>query len=310
MSDRVSILKAAILPEKTTAELTARFHVHELPQDASSRDEFFHAFGPEIRGVAVRKTYIDRAFIDGLPRLEIIASYSAGLENVDVAYAQSRGIRITNTSHILAEEVANLGLGLVLSLTRGIVAGHAFVQTGRWERGSFPLGRSVRGMRVGIVGLGHIGAALALRLEMLGARIAYTGPRPKDVDYTFHADILSLARWSEVLVLTCPLTPETRGLIGREVIECLGPQGYLVNIARGGVADERVLIEALASNSIAGLALDVFQGEPHVPEALRADPRVVLTPHIGSGTVETRQRMGDAVVDALSAHFGLPPVER
>jgi len=310
MSDRIAILKAALLPEKTADELAASFLVHEMPEDASARDAFLRSAGSDIRGIAVRKKQIDRTLIDQLPRLEIIASYSAGLENVDVAYAQSRGIRVTNTSHILAEEVANLGLGLILSLTRGIVAGDHFVRIGRWEKETVPLGRSVQGMRIGIVGLGHIGAALAPRLEMLGAELAYSGPRPKDVRYSYHADIRSLASWSEMLVLTCPLTPQTRGLVSREVIDCLGPDGYLVNISRGEVADEAALVQALAENRIAGMALDVFQDEPRVPEALRRDPRVVLTPHIGSGTIETRQRMGDAVVDSLAAHFGLPPIAR
>jgi len=310
MSGKPAILRAAKLPESNRLELDAAFDVHVLPEDAGAAAELLDKVGGSIRGIAVRKTHIDRALIDRLPALEIIASYSAGTENIDVAHARARGIAVTNTSHILAEEVANLALALVLSLTRDVITADRFVRDGRWTDGPFPLTRSLNGMAVGIVGFGHIGSAIARRLDVVGARVHYCGPNRKPVAYPYHADALALAEAVEVLIVTCPLTPETRGLIDARVLAALGPQGYLVNIARGPIVDEAAVIAALAADGLAGAALDVFVNEPQVPAALVADRRVILTPHIGSGTERTRQLMGDATVDALVEKLGAVPPAR
>jgi lactate dehydrogenase-like 2-hydroxyacid dehydrogenase len=308
---RPVVLKAAKLPDGTVAELRRLFALRELPADRAEATAFLARHGAGVRGVALRKTIVDAAFLDALPDLEVIASYSAGLDNVDLAAVRARGITITNTSHILVEDVANLATGLAIALTRDLVAADAFVRGGRWpDQPQYRLTRSLARMTVGIVGFGTIGAATARRLEALGARVAYTGPSPKPVAHDYHADVLSLAAASDLLVLTCPLNDATRGLVTAEVLAALGPRGYLVNVARGPVVDEDALVDALARDAIAGAALDVFVREPDVPRALRDDPRVILTPHIGSGTEETRQAMADNVVDELAARLGVPVLSR
>ena len=300
------ILNAADLPEWTHEELRALFDVLDLPDDAAEARAFLKAHGGKIRGIALRKTKIDAAFLDALPALEIISSYSAGLDNVDVSATRARGVVIENTSHMLAEDVANAALGLALAVTRDFVNADAYVRSGQWPvQGQYRLGRSISRMKVGIVGLGTIGSAIAKRLDAFGSRIAYFGPSRKAVDLPYYDDVARLARDSDMLILTCPLSAATHHLIDANVIDALGPDGFLVNIARGPVVDENALIAALAVDKLAGAALDVFEHEPAVPEALIRDRRLVLTPHIGSGTEETRRAMAEHVVDALARHFGI-----
>ncbi|MBN3846346.1 2-hydroxyacid dehydrogenase [Paraburkholderia sp. Ac-20342] len=300
------ILNAAELPARTQAELASLFTVLDLPQQADEAAALLARHGASIRGIALRKTKIDAAFLAALPALEIIASYSAGLDNLDVQSAQVRGIRIENASRVLAEDVANTAIGLALAVTRDLVQADAYVRSGKWpEQGALPLGRSISRMRIGIVGLGTIGAAIAKRLQAFGSRLAYYGPNRKPVDLPYYDDVARLAADSDMLILSCPLSPQTHHLVDARVIDALGPQGFLVNIARGPVVDEAALIAALADKRIAGAALDVFEHEPHVPRALIDDPRVVLTPHIGSATEETRTGMADNVVDMLASHFGI-----
>ncbi len=301
------ILKAAELPDWATDELHALFTVLDLPKDPRAAQVFLAEHGHTIRGVALRKTKIDAAFLEAVPALEILSSYSAGLDNVDVEAAKARGVLIENTSHILAADVANAAIGLALAVTRNLVQADAFVRSGTWSgEGQFPLSRSISRMRVGIVGFGAIGSALADRLQAFGARIAYFGPRRKMVNLPYYDDIVQLAANSDMLMLTCPLSAATHHLVNARVLDALGPDGFLVNVARGPVVDEQALIAALAENRIAGAALDVFEHEPSVPEALRKDPRLVLAPHLGSATQETRQAMAENVVDALARHFGIP----
>ena len=299
MARRPAILKAAKLPQESIAKLEAVFEVLTLPEDHREAARMLQTAADRIRGIAVRKTIIDKALIDSLPALEIIASYSAGLENVDVAHARAKDIVVTNTSHILAGEVANLVVGQAIALTRDLLNADRFVRTGKWTRQPYELTRSLAGMHVGIVGFGHIGSAAASRFETLGARVSYTGPSRKPVANRFYDTALSLAEDVEMLVVACPLTPQTRGLIDAGILSALGNAAYLINVSRGPIVDEAALIACLAENGIAGAALDVFADEPNVPDALLADHRVLLSPHIGSGTVETRQNMADAMVASL-----------
>ncbi|UHL63182.1 2-hydroxyacid dehydrogenase [Paralcaligenes sp. KSB-10] len=303
MNKKIKILQAAELPGKAEQALREQFTVLALPKEAGDIDALLLEHGAEIRGIAVRKRKIDAAMIQRLPALEVISSYSAGLEGVDVAAAQARGIAVHNTSEALAEDVADLGLCLIISIARGVHNGHDFVRDGRWPSEAFPLGRSVRSLKAGIIGLGHIGSALARRLDSMKAEIAYFGPRPKPVPYLYFPDLLQMAHWADMLVVTCPGGAATRHLVDRAVIGQLGPNGFLVNISRGSVVDERALIEALENRALAGAGLDVFENEPDVPTELRNSDRVVLSPHMGSGSQETRELMGDSMVGALVAHF-------
>lgn len=304
--DKPIVLKAAELPDWTTEALRARFTVLELPKDAADAAAFLRQHGAGIRGMALRKTKVDAALLDALPALEIISSYSAGLDNIDLPAVKARGIVLENTSHVLAEEVANTALGLALAVTRDLVRADAFVRSGRWPaHGQYPLGRSISRMRVGIVGLGAIGSAIARRLAAFGSQMAYFGPNAKSVDLPYCDDLVRLAAESDMLILACPLSPATHHLVNAKVLDALGPQGYLVNVARGPVVDERALIEALSTDRIAGAALDVFEHEPEVPDELAGDARLILTPHIGSATEETRRAMAENVVATLARHFGL-----
>jgi len=246
--------------------------------------------------------------IDTLPSLGLIAINGVGFDKVDVPYAQGRGVAVSTTPGVLTDDVADLAVGLTIGLLRGLPAADRFVRDGRWLAEGFPLKRKVTGRRFGIVGLGHIGRATADRLVAFGP-IAYHGRMPKDAPYRFEPDLHALARDSDVLLLACAATEETRGLIDASVLEALGPEGYLVNVARGSVVDEDALVAALEHGTIAGAALDVVADEPVVPVGLIASERTVLAPHIASGTVETRKAMADLVlanVDALLAGAPLP----
>lgn len=306
MHKDITLLQAAHLPEQTEHELGRIFNVIHLPGDAAGVSRLLAEHGAKIRGIAVRHAHIDKAMLNAMPALEIISSYSAGIEGIDVEAAQARGVKIHNTSKILAEDVADLAVALAISVTRGTVRGHDFVRDGQWESGTaFPLGRSMRSLKTGIIGLGHIGSAVAKRLQAMGTTVAYQGPRRRPVDLPYFVTAGELAAWADLLIVTCPAMPETIGLIDQHVLDALGPEGFLVNISRGTIVDEAALIATLGKNGIAGAGLDVFENEPHVPEALRTDPRIVLSPHMGSGTRETRQQMGDRMVEALTEHFGL-----
>lgn len=247
----------------------------------------------------------DAALIAQLPALEIIASNSVGYDAIDVEAARARGIRVTNTPDVLTDDVADLAIALMIGAFRQLPAGERYVRAGDWAAGKpLPLARSASGRRLGIVGLGRIGKAIARRAEPMMASIAYTGRHAQEgVDYRYVGDVVTLARECDVLIVMVPATPETEGMIDRDVLDALGPEGVLVNVSRGSVVDEAALIAALQDGRLGGAALDVFVDEPNVPAALIAMDHVVLQPHRGSATVETRRAMGQLVVDNLAAHF-------
>jgi lactate dehydrogenase-like 2-hydroxyacid dehydrogenase len=285
------------------AGLVARFEVlrwFELAPDAQAA--WLRDNAQAVRAVATGGHIgCSSELMNALPQLGIIAINGVGVDKVDLALARARGVRVSTTPGTLTEDVADLAVGLVIGLLRGIPAADAYVRTGDWAtKGDLPLARKVSGRRFGIVGLGQIGAAIAARLAPFGP-VAYTGPARKDVPYAFHADPLSLARESDVLVLACPANAATRHLAGPALLDALGPEGWLVNVSRGAVVDEAALIAALDAGRIAGAALDVFEDEPRVPAALRASGKVVLTPHMASATRETRQAMADLVLANLDA---------
>ena len=242
------------------------------------------------------------AEMDALPDLRAIVNFGVGYDNVDVAEAARRGVVVSNTPDVLTDAVADLAVFLVVDVLRGITAADRFVRSGAWARGeTFPLTRDVRGAVVGVLGLGRIGTAAAERAEALGAEVHYHSRRPREVAWTYHPTVVELAAASDVLVVLTPGGPGTEGLVDAAVLDALGPAGYLVNVARGSVVDEGALVAALEHRRIAGAGLDVFADEPHVPQSLLARDDVVLLPHVGSATTQTREAMGRVVLDNVEA---------
>jgi lactate dehydrogenase-like 2-hydroxyacid dehydrogenase len=303
MHKNITILRTMAMPDVANQQLDEAFTVIDLPADREEAARVLHERGAAVRGIAARRASLSAQDLALLPNLELIANFGAGVDGIDIATAERRGIIVRTGAAVVADDVADFATGITISLLRGIVRGDEFVRGGRWGAGEFPLGRSLGGLKAGVVGLGNIGAAIARRLAAMGCELAYFGRSRKDVDYRYFSDINALATWASLLVVACPATPDTVKLIDARVLSALGSQGYLVNISRGVVVDEAALVAALAQEAIAGAALDVFEREPKVPSALLADPRVVLTPHIGGATAETHQRLGANVVRALLEHF-------
>ncbi|WP_232630408.1 2-hydroxyacid dehydrogenase [Methylobacterium sp. Leaf118] len=284
--------------------LAARFRLHRL-DDAPDRDAVLSAIGPRIRGLAVGAMCpIDAALFDRLPHLEIVSSFGVGYDTIDVGAAARRGIVVTHTPDVLSDEVADLALGLLLAAVRRIPQGDRYLRAGHWRAASFPLTASLRERRVGILGLGRIGQAIATRLEGFGVGIAYHGRTPRaEVSYAYHDSLIGLAQAVDVLIVAAPGGPETRGIVDAAVLAALGPEGIVVNIARGSVIDEAALIEALRAGTIHAAGLDVFENEPQVPDALIALENTVLLPHVGSGSHHTRTAMGRLLTDNLVSWF-------
>lgn len=243
-----------------------------------------------------------------LPALELVAINGVGFDKVPLALAYERGVAVTTTPGVLTDDVADLAVGLIISLMRQIPAGDSHVRDGEWPRAERPLARKVSGSRFGILGLGAIGSAIAERLRPFG-EIAYCSPYDDVPQYARFATASELAQWCDVLVVACAATPETAGLVDAAVLTALGPGSYLVNVARGSIVDEAALAAAIAAGAVAGAALDVFADEPNVPEVLRKSDRTVLTPHVASATMETRAAMAALVVSNVRACLaGEPPV--
>jgi lactate dehydrogenase-like 2-hydroxyacid dehydrogenase len=252
---------------------------------------------------------VGAALIEQLPALEIISIMGVGYDGVDVAAAKARGVVVTHTPDVLNDDVADLALALALNVARRIPQADRYLREGRWPQGAMPLATKMSGARMGIVGMGRIGQAIAGRALAFGMTIAYTARSAKPaLPYAFHPTPQALAAASDFLVVITPGGAGTSKLIDASVLKALGAKGYLINVARGSVVDEAALIEALQQGVIAGAALDVFENEPNVPEALRAADNVVLTPHIGSATRATRQAMADLAFANLQAFFAGKPL--
>lgn len=306
---RLAILAVSGLPPFLMESLQAAYVVHErLHEDDPAA---FAKVAPGIRAiVGGGESKVPRSLMNQLPALEMISIVGVGYDGVDVAAALERRIPVTHTPGVLNDEVADLAIGLMLSVARRIPQADRYVRAGRWAReGAMPLSRKVTGARLGIVGLGRIGQAIARRAEAFGMSIAYTArsARPA-LAYSFYPTAQALAAQVDFLIVITPGGAGTRHLINADVLKALGPAGYLINVARGSVVDEAALIAALQQGTIAGAGLDVFDREPHVPEALWAMDNVVLTPHIASATRQTRQAMADLAAGNLQAHFAGQPL--
>jgi lactate dehydrogenase-like 2-hydroxyacid dehydrogenase len=297
------ILVTAPLPPFLYDPLKADFHCHDYAA-AKDKQTLLAGAGPLVRGlVQGGGTITSTALLDALPKLEIISVFGVGYDGVPVDYCRRRGIKVTNTPDVLTEDVADVAVALVMMTGRGFARLERFVRNGEWEKRGPELTTKLAGRRVGILGLGRIGKAIAERVSALGMEVAYTGRKPQQVSYEFLPDLKALAAWSDFLVVACPGGAATRGIVNAEVLAALGKKGTVVNIARGSIVDEPALVKALQEGAIKGAGLDVFADEPHVPAPLLAMENVVLLPHVGSATNETRKAMGDLCKANLVSWF-------
>ena len=291
------------------AALDAAYDVHRL-YEAGDRDAFLGETGGSIRGIAT-PGQADRSIMDACPDVEIISSFGVGYDGIDAQYAKDRGIIVCNTPGVLNDEVANTAITLLLATTRRFVAYDRYLRDGRWlAEGDPPLTRGLAGKTIGILGLGRIGATIAEKLAVFHCTIVYHARnRRDDQPYRYFADLVEMASACDAIIVITPGGASTHNIINSAVLDALGRQGTLINVARGSVVDEEALVAALVEGRLGAAGLDVFANEPHVPEALIKMDNVVLLPHQGSATVETRRAMGDLVVDNLAAHFaGKPPL--
>lgn len=307
--DKPGLLVVGVLPDWDLDALARRFTLHLL-YEAPDRAAFLAQHGPSIRAICTKgELGADPAMMDACPNAKIIACYGVGVDAIDLPAARARGIAVTNTPDVLTEDVADMAFALLLATARAIPEGDAYVRTGAWaKQGPMRLTMRVWGKRVGIVGLGRIGRAIARRAEGFGMAIAYSGRAKKDVPYAFHPSPAALAPHVDIFIVSAAGGPATAGLVDRAAIEALKPGTIFVNVSRGSVVDEAALIEAIRSGRIAVAGLDVFHNEPAIDPVFATFDNVVLSPHQASGTVETRKAMGALMRENLEAHFDGRPL--
>jgi hydroxypyruvate reductase len=300
---QIDVLSVTKLSPLLEPQLRAVFNLHDRLHETDPAA--FAKIAPSIRAIAASgESKVPASLIEQLPKLEIISVFGVGYDGVDVAAAKARGVMVTHTPNVLNDDVADLAMGLMLAAARQLPAADRYVKDGKWPTGPMPLARKVSGARMGIVGIGRIGQAIAQRALAFNMSVAYTARSAKaDLPFKYVATPEALAAESDYLVVITPGGAGTRKLINADVLKALGTKGILVNVARGSVIDEAALIDALQNGVIGGAGLDVFENEPNVPEALRAFPHVVLAPHIGSATTQTRQAMADLAFNNMKSYF-------
>lgn len=302
MKPELVILRA--IYEPAIADLERDFTVHRL-WTINEPEAFLHSRGTAIR-VAVTTTPhgFSRRDFERLPGLELLSCFGPYYTLIDRAEAKRRGVVVTHTPDSTAEPVADLAMGLIIAVMRRLCESDRFVRAGKWAAGVFPAGVEVRGKSCGIIGFGRIGREIARLATAFGMRVCYHGPRRKDdTTLPYYADLETMAREVDCLVVTCALSETTRDLVDARILQALGPEGFLVNVARGAIVDEDALINALQNGGIAGAALDVFRDEPQVPAALRALDNVVLAAHIGTSTKEVRERRHRMLLADIRAYL-------
>ena len=295
------LLQIGDVTPRMTEKVAADFAITKL-FDQPDRAAFLAARGGDFVAILTDGHYgAPDDVVAASPNLKVVSSYGVGYDAVDAPALAAKGILIANTPDVLNDEVAVTALMLWFAVSRRFVASEAWARSGQWEaKGAFGLTHSVMHRKVGILGLGRIGQTIATRAEAFGAEILYHTRSKKDVPYTYCASLTEMAKAVDVLVAITPGGAATRHLVNAPVLEALGPEGILVNVSRGSVVDEVALVAALQSGALGGAGLDVFEAEPKIPDALKTMENVVLTPHVGSATIETRQAMGDLVCDNLS----------
>lgn len=305
------ILVIGPYPEWDMVELEKSYDVKKL-YEATDRDAFIDGTAKQVTAIATRGELGASAdLIDRLPDLQIVSVYGVGYDAVDLDACRKRAIRVTNTPDVLTNDVADLGVGMMLCQSRGMIGAERWVRDGSWAaKGLYPLKRKVWGRKAGVLGLGRIGFEVAKRLRGFDMDIAYsdTSEKPYAEGMSYLADPVALARHSDFLFVTLAASAATRHIVSKAVIDALGPDGMLINISRASNIDEDALLDALQTGSLGSAALDVFEGEPRLNPRFLALENVLLQPHHASGTVETRKAMGKLVRDNLAAHFAGQPL--
>jgi lactate dehydrogenase-like 2-hydroxyacid dehydrogenase len=306
---RPTVLMTGAYPQWDIDALAQAYTLLRL-YDAPDQDGLIAANAGAIRAIATRGDLGASAALMGrLPNLEIVSVFGVGTDGVDLAHARARGIAVTNTPDVLTDDVADMAVALLLATARQLPQGDTLVRSGAWPQGGLPLVTRVSGKKVGIVGMGRIGSAVARRLSAFDCEISYFARSEKDFSqWKFVADLVELARENAFLIVTLSGGDDTKGMINATVLDALGPDGILVNVSRGSTVDEPALIAALEKRAIKGAGLDVFWNEPAINPAFFTLANAVLQPHHGSGTVETRKAMGQLVRDNLAAHFSGRPL--
>lgn len=299
----IGVLQINPLMAEIEQGLRDRFTVYRF-WEMEGRDSLTPEMCQDVRAIVAGGEFgADADWMNRLPNLEIVSINGVGLDQVDLDLAAEKGIHVTTTPNILLDDVADLAVGLAICLSRQVCESSDYLGEGKWAAASFPLARKFSKKRAGVIGLGQIGRALAKRLEGFGHTIGYVDLNAQDVPYTYYDNLPALAVESDYLFVTASANAATKGIVNAEVLEALGPDGVLVNVARGSIVDEPALVQAILSKKLGGAALDVFADEPNVPAELLNLPNVLLTPHIASGTVETRIAMGELVIQNLESHF-------
>lgn len=309
MATRPDLLLTGPLIPHAMEQLEAGYTVHRYDL-AASKDALIAQLAPHLRAIATRGDYpLPGALMKRLPHVKLIASSGVGYDGIDIETARALDIAVTNSAGGASECVADTTWALILATVRRIVFNDKYVRAGGWLKSPVPLTDKVWGERLGIIGLGGIGRAVARRAEGFRMDVAYHGRHQQpDVAYRYCANPVDLARDVKILVVAMPGRADTKGFVNREVIDALGPDGYLINISRGANIDEPYLVDALVNKRLGGAGLDVFANEPRIPEALLALDNVVLQPHVGSGSQATRNALGQFVVDNLAAYFAGRPL--
>lgn len=300
-----TVLMPTPMPQPVVTALAASCRLIKLWEQPDPEAALLEA-SERVKGLAVGgHVQVDDVYMGRFPHLELVANFGVGYDGIDAAWAGQHGIVVTNTPDVLNEEVADTALGLIIATARQLPAAERYLRAGRWPEAPFPLSPTLRGRTVGILGLGRIGKAIATRAEGFGLTVVYHGRKPQaGVRYLYFPTLVALAEACDILVVIAPGGAETRGLVDAAVLKALGPNGILINVARGSVVDESALIDALSNRTILSAGLDVFADEPNVPQALIDMDHVVLLPHVGSASAHTRAAMGQLVVDNLLSWAG------
>ncbi len=308
MTDQTDLLLVNEFHPETIARLDGEYRTHKLWEiDSKDRIELINSLSGKCSAAASASWELDPVVYE-LESLQFIAAFGVGVDGIDFGKTRARGIRVSNTPDVLNDAVADLALAMILAGSRNLINADAFARQGDWLQGPFPFGRSLQGKTLGIAGLGRIGQAVAERALPFGLNIAYHNRRQTDSDFSYHDSLESLARASDILLGILPGGESTRGLFNRKIFRALGPEGLFINIGRGSSVVEEELAQSLAEKEIAAAALDVYENEPRIPASLTRLDNIILLPHIGSATLETRRAMGQLVIDNLAAYFNGSPL--